>query len=65
MKIYRFDISTGVYLGEDFADEDPFNRGSYIIPPDATTIPPPLVKHGQLLIFNIREQRWEAHPAPD
>lgn len=64
MKIYRFDSKSGAYLGEDFADEDPFDRGSYLIPRDATTIPPPSVEHGQIPVFNIREQRWEIHAAP-
>lgn len=59
MKIYLFNLVTGAYLGEDFADADPFRRGAYIIPEDATIIPPPQVEPGQLLFFNIREQRWE------
>ena len=37
MKIYLFNLVTGAYLGEDFADEDPFKRGEYVIPDDATT----------------------------
>lgn len=62
MKIYLFNPENGAYLGEDFADEDPFRRGVYIIPGDATMIPPPPVDPGQLPFFIIREQRWEIHP---
>jgi hypothetical protein len=59
MKIYLFNPETGAYLGEAFADEAPFKRGEYIIPDDATMIPPPLLEPGQIPIFKIREQRWE------
>ena len=41
MKIYLFNPETGVYLGEDFADEALMKQDGYVIPPDATTIAPP------------------------
>ncbi len=59
MKIYLFNPQNGAYLGEDFADESPMARGEYIVPPDATTIAPPLIKNGQRLVFNTLEQRWD------
>jgi hypothetical protein len=59
MKIYHFRLETGAYLGEDYADEAPLKRGDYMIPEDATIIPPPQVKQGQLPYFNICDQRWE------
>jgi len=59
MKIYLFNPETGVYLGEDFADKAPVKQGSYILPPDATTIAPPAVGRGQLLVFNSAAERWE------
>jgi len=62
MKIYLFSPENGAYLGEDFADEDQFRRGSYIIPEDATTVPPPKVDSEQMLFFNVCEQRWEIRP---
>ena len=62
MKIYLFNPETGVYLGEDFADEAPMQQGAYIVPPDATTIVPPRVERGQILVFNFTEERWEIHP---
>ena len=65
MKIYLFNPETGIYLGEDFADEAPMKRGGYVIPPDATTIAPPAIERGQILVFNFKEERWEVHPAGD
>jgi len=62
MKIYLFNPETGVYLGEDFADEAPMKQGGYVIPPDATTIAPPAIERGQLLVFNLAEERWEVRP---
>ncbi len=59
MKIYLFNPENGVYLGEDFADEAPMQHGKYMLPPDATTIVPPSVENGQVLIFSIEEQRWD------
>jgi hypothetical protein len=59
MKIYLFNPETGVYLGEDFADEAPIKQGGYVMPPDATTIAPPAVKRGHILIFNMAEELWE------
>lgn len=61
MKIYRFNHDTGVYLGEDFADENPLKRGSYLIPHDATTVAPPEFGRGEAPVFDQREQRWEVH----
>lgn len=57
MKIYLFNPETGVYLGEDFADLS-LMLGEYVIPSDATTIAPPQVELGQILIFNADEQCW-------
>ena len=59
MKIYLFNPETGVYLGEDFADEAAMNGGGYILPPDATTIAPPQVERGQILVFNFAEKYWD------
>jgi len=63
-KIYLFNLETGAYLGEDFADEAHLKRGEYLIPDDATMIPPPQVEPGQMPFFTIREQRWEVRTIP-
>jgi len=59
MKIYLFNPVNGAYLGEAFADESPWKRGEYLIPDDATLIPPPQGEAGEIPFFNIQEQRWE------
>ena len=58
MKIYLFNPETGIYLGEDFADEAPLERGSFVVPPDATTMAPPSAVRGQMPVFNAGKQRW-------
>jgi hypothetical protein len=57
MKIYLFSAETGLYLGEDFADKRLL--GDIVIPADATTIAPPRVEPGQVLLFDTDRQRWE------
>ena len=64
MKIYRFNPETGIYLGEDFADEVAMEQGTFVLSTDATTIVPPQVEPGQILFFNVREKRWEVHSRP-
>ena len=63
MKIYLFNPETGIYLGEDFADEAPMRRGGRMMPTDATTIAPPEVERGQIPVFNADEQRWAVRPS--
>ncbi len=62
MKIYLFNPETGMYLGEDFADDNPMQRGVFVLPPDATTIAPPQAGNGQIVVFNFNEERWEVRP---
>lgn len=62
MKIYLFNPETGAYLGEDFADEAPMQRGVFVMPPDATTIAPPAVVYGQVPVFSVAENQWEIRP---
>ena len=59
MKIYLYNTETGVYLGEDFADAASIKGGSYVIPEDATTIPPPEVKPGEVAVFHPDIGKWE------
>jgi hypothetical protein len=59
MKIYRFNPATGIYLGEDFADEASLKEGICEMPVDATTIPPPQVKHGETPVFRTDNGKWE------
>ncbi len=61
MKIYLFHPETGVYLGEDFADE---GGSGYVLPTDATTIAPPQVGPGQFPVFDAGEDRWDVRSHP-
>jgi hypothetical protein len=65
MRIYYFDEETGIYQGADFADEAPFKRGVYRIPPDATTISPPPYQKGHAPFFNLKTQQWEIRQLPN
>jgi hypothetical protein len=64
VKIYQFNPETGVYLGEDFADEALMKEGGYVIPPGATTIAPPEGGRGHKLVFDVVAQCWETHSSP-
>jgi hypothetical protein len=62
MKIYLFNPETGVYLGEDFADEAPMKGGNFAMPSDATTIAPPPFRGGEVPVFRVVENQWEIRP---
>lgn len=62
MKIYLFNPETGIYLGEDFADEAPMCLGREAVPPDAATIAPPPFRRGEVPVFSVAENRWEIRP---
>ena len=59
MKIYFFNRETGVYLGDDFVNEAPMNRGVFVVPRGATTIAPPQGRLGHIVAFNVVTKRWE------
>jgi hypothetical protein len=63
MKIYLFNPESGVYLGEDFADDLPMCLGREAIPSHATTITPPPFSPSEAPFFNAVENRWELHPS--
>jgi hypothetical protein len=65
VKIYLFNPENGIYLGEDYADEEPMKHGKFQVPPDATTIAPPSVGHGEVPVLNFRDQRWEIRRIED
>jgi hypothetical protein len=59
MKIYLFNPESGVYLGEDFADEALMKQRGYVLPRDATSMAPPEGGRGDILVFDAVAQRWE------
>lgn len=62
MKIFLYHHETGVFLGEDFADEAEIGRNGRVLPPGSTTIAPPPFNYGQVPVFNAEEHRWEIRP---
>ncbi len=65
MKIYLFNPETGIYLGEDFADESSMTRRDFVVPPDATTVAPPQFDRGEIPVFDAAAQRWDVRSRPD
>lgn len=57
MKIYRYNQETGVYLGEDFADET-LLKGRTVVPSDATLLAPPTHEPGYVAVFDVRAGQW-------
>jgi len=61
MKIYLFHPETGIYLGEDFAEELSACRNEADLP-HATTIAAPPFRRGEVPVFVVAENRWEIRP---
>ena len=64
MKIYLFCQESGIYQGEDFADEPSMKHLRAALPPGATTIAPPPYGPAQTPIFLAAENRWEVRSLP-
>ena len=62
MKIYLFNPETGIYLGEDVADEAPMCQAHATVPRDAATIAPPPFRRGEVPVFSVAENQWEIRP---
>jgi hypothetical protein len=62
MKIYLFNPDSGVYLGEDFSDDQPIGQDRCSLPSDATAIAPPPYKSGEVPVFRSAENRWRVAP---
>ena len=52
MKIYQFHPITKEFLWEKDAREDPLDKGKYLVPGSATTIPPIEVSEGMVAVFD-------------
>ena len=59
MKIYLFCTETGIYQGEDFADESSMKRERQGLPPGATSVAPPAYRRGEVPVFRVTENCWE------
>lgn len=60
MKIYHYDRVSGVLIGEGLADESPLEIGVFLVPANATNMPPPLCSNGSQPIF--RDGVWLIEP---
>lgn len=58
MKIYLFCPDTGLYQGEDFADDSSLRKERDGLPEAATSIAPPDCLRGQVPVFLTAENRW-------
>jgi hypothetical protein len=65
MKMSLFNTENGIYPGGDFVKEVPMGRRAFALPPTATTIVPPLVEYGEMLVFNLAAQRWYIRRRPE
>ena len=59
MKIYLFCPETGIYQGEDFADDSSMKKERQGLPAGATTIAPPSYQQREVPVFVVAKDRWE------
>jgi hypothetical protein len=57
MKVYLFNAENGLYQGETFAEADKIKLEDGI-----TSIPVPEYNHGEIPIFDLRENAWAVKP---
>ena len=65
MKIYLFHPETGIYLGEDYADDSATGRNGCMLPPHATTVAPPVAGHGSVPVFCGASGCWVVRTAAE
>ena len=58
MKIYLFDVETGLYLGQDYADTSSV-AGICDLPENATAIRPPEYGSDRVPVMNRQTMQWE------
>lgn len=63
MRIFHYNSETGVFGGEDVADESPLEEGVWLIPAHATTEPPPPVGDGEQAVW--KGAAWAVEPIPE
>lgn len=57
MKIYNFNDRTKVFVSESIAQDDPLEIGKYLLPANATFLPPPKTAKNEVAVFNGK--KWE------
>ncbi len=59
--IYNYHPEYKNYVGFSEAFESPLEPGVFIVPANGTRTPPPLVKDGEVQIFNENTNKWEVY----
>lgn len=59
MKVYNYNPTNKVYTYEEEADPDPLVPGRWLIPANATTITPPVLRDNEVVRFIEETQTWE------
>lgn len=65
LKIYHFEADTFELIGESYADEDPLQIGSWLIPANATNIKPPKNIDGNTRHFISGVWEYKQIPTPE
>ncbi|KAF1043071.1 MAG: hypothetical protein GAK35_02391 [Herbaspirillum frisingense] len=64
MQIYNYHPTTHALIGTGLADEDPLNKGEWLVPACATAVAPPEIPAGQRAVFDIEVQAWALQDIP-
>jgi hypothetical protein len=64
VKIYLYCPETGIYQGEDFADNCSMKKARQGLAPGCTTIAPPPRGSGEVPLFEVVENRWKVIRVP-
>lgn len=67
MKLFNYDRASRMFLDESDAEPDPMEPGNFIIPANATPVPPPAPQAGMVAIFDPTKGVWSlvASAKPD
>jgi len=63
MDIFHYHPDTGIYLGQDKADESPLEPGVWLVPAHATELKPPQPGEGEEIVWT--GEAWDVQPIPE
>ena len=58
LKVYSFNWATREYNGEDVADPNPLEPGTWLMPAYSTTKEPPEVAEGKRAVWDLEKEEW-------